>query len=179
MEWQRQTIGIGLIDGRAKIADYSGLGTGKTDHFVTVMGSKNRGEYLVLANISYFALGQQDDSKHGRGEWTCAVSRPLRGSLSEGEIYSDSRLEEMNVFFATSTWALTCGVNRKLVLDAAVIGFTSGPGTPGNAGFVGITYAFGTLYGPTIFRPRVFNGCRRKGNRENIGTRSACHAPAT
>ena len=123
-----------------KIADYSGLGTGKTGHFVTVMGGKNIGEYFVLANISYFALGQQDDSQHSRGEWTCAVSRPLRGSLSAGEIYGDSRLEEMNVSFATSTWALTCGVNRKLVLDAAVIGFTSGPGTPGNAAFVGITW---------------------------------------
>jgi hypothetical protein len=54
--------------------------------------------------------------------------------LAVAEIYGDSRLDEMNVSFATSTWALTYGVNRKLVLDAgAVIGFTSGLGTPGNA----------------------------------------------
>jgi hypothetical protein len=63
MEWQRETIGIERIGGRAKIADYSGLGSGKTDHFVTVMGSKNIGKYFVPANISYFAIGQQDDSK--------------------------------------------------------------------------------------------------------------------
>jgi hypothetical protein len=107
------------IGGRAKIADCSGLGTGKTHHFVTVMGSKNIGKCFVPANISYFAIGQQDDSKHSRGEWTCAVSRPLQGSLAAvAEIYGDSRLDEMNVSFATSTWALTYGVNRKLVLDA-------------------------------------------------------------
>jgi hypothetical protein len=63
MEWQRETIGIERIGGRAKIADYSGHGSGKTDHFVTVMGSKNIGKYFVPANISYFAIGQQDDSK--------------------------------------------------------------------------------------------------------------------
>jgi hypothetical protein len=155
MEWQRETIGIERIGGRAKIADYSGLGTGKTNHFVTVMGSKNIGKYFVLANISYFAIGQQDNSKHSRGEWTLAVSRPLKGSLSAvGEIYGHSRLREMNVPFTTSTWALTYGVNRTLVLDAgAVVGFTSGPGAPGNAAFVGIMYAFGTLYRPHHFPP--------------------------
>ena len=152
MEWQPETIGIERIGGRAKIADYSGLGTGKTDHFVIVMGSKNIGKYFVPANISYFAIGQPDNSKHSRGEWTFAVSRRLKSSLSAGEIYGDSRLDEMNVPFTTSTWALTCGVNRKLVLDAgAVIGLTSGLGPPGNAAFVGITYAFGTLYRPHHF----------------------------
>jgi HPt (histidine-containing phosphotransfer) domain-containing protein len=64
-----------------------------------------------------------------------------------------------------STWVLTYGVNRKLVLDAgAVVGFTASPGAPGNADFVGITYPFGTLNRPTIFRPQVFNGFRRKSN---------------
>jgi hypothetical protein len=181
MEWQRETIGIERIGGRAKIADYSGLGTGKTDHLVTGMGSKNIGKYFVAANISYFAIGQQDDSKHSRGEWTCAVSRPFKGSLSAvGEIYGDSRLDEMNVSFATSTWALTYRVNRKLVLDAgAVIGFTAGLGTPGNAALWESHTHLELCTGPTIFRPRVFNGCRRKSNRENIGTRSACRAPAS
>ena len=119
MEWQRETIGIERIAGRAKIAGDSGLGTGKTDHFVTVMGSKNIGKCFVPAIISYFAIGQQDDSKHSRGERRCAVSRPLKGSLSAvAEIYGDSRLDEMNLSFATSTWALTHRVNRKPVLGA-------------------------------------------------------------
>jgi hypothetical protein len=99
MEWQRETIGIERIGGRAKIADYSGLGTGKTDHFVTVMGSKNIGEYL-LANISYFAIGQQDDSRY----WTQGRDR----------------------IYCRPWHARECC-------------------------FVGITYAFGTLYRPHHF----------------------------
>jgi hypothetical protein len=131
----------------------TGLGSGKMDHIVTLMGTKNVGKLFVESNMSYFAIGEVTGT-HGKGEWTLLVTHPVWRALGVvGEVYRDSRLDGANVAYASSTWGLTYNVSRRLVLDGGTMqGLTYGPGAPGRSAFLGMTYAFGNVYRPNFVR---------------------------
>jgi len=135
----------------------SGLGSGKMDHIVTLMGTKNVGKLFVESNMSLFAIGEATGGTHGKAEWTLLMTHPVWHALGVvGEVYGDSRLDGADAAYASSTWGATYNVSRRLVLDGgAMQGLTSGPGAPGRSLFVGMTYAFGSVYQPNHVRIAV------------------------
>lgn len=134
-----------------------GLGSGKTDHMISLLVSKTIRGFSLSANACYFSIGQPQGGNDAKGEWTLVVSHSLKGKLgAEAEVYHDSRLNSANVSFTNSTWALTYNLSPRVVIDSgAYVGLTSGPGAPGRSVFVGLTYAVGSLYHPRHNRATV------------------------
>lgn len=135
----------------------TGLGSGKTDHMATLMAAKTIHGFSLVSNACYFSIGQPHGGNNSRGEVTLAVSHSLKGKFGAvGEVYYDSRLNQANVSFANSTWALTYNVSPRVVIDSgAYLGLTSGPGAPGRSVFMGLTYAVGSYYRPRHNRAPV------------------------
>jgi hypothetical protein len=125
-----------------------GLGSGQTDHMVMFLLGKTVKKYSIVMNVNYFAIGQPGGYYNNKSEWTLEVSRPLKGHWGVlGEVYYDSHLNAMNAAYGNSTWGVTYAVNPRLIFDAgAYVGFSNGPGVPGNSAFFGVSYAIGSLY---------------------------------
>ncbi len=135
----------------------AGLGSGKTDHMLTMMVGKTVHGFSVISNLCYFSIGQSTGGNNARSELTLAVSHSLKGKLGAvGEVYHDSRLNSANVAFTNSTWALTYNLRPRVVIDAGTYqAFNSGPGVPGRSVFVGLTYAVGSFYKPRHNHPAI------------------------
>jgi Putative MetA-pathway of phenol degradation len=124
------------------------MGSGYVDHQFLLMFGKTVGKTSVVANLNYFVIGTGHSHFNEKTEWTLMASRPIYRKLGViGEIYYDSHLNQSNLAFGNSTWALTYSANSRLVIDGgAYVGFSSGPGVPGTSAFVGVSYAVGNLY---------------------------------
>jgi hypothetical protein len=107
---------------------------------------------VVKTNIERIGGRAKIESAKGRGS-TVRLEIPLTlATIPALTVVAAKSVFAIPQAALVETWALTYGVNRKLLLDAgAAMGFNSGLGTPGNAAFVGITYAFGTQYRPHHF----------------------------
>jgi hypothetical protein len=107
---------------------------------------------VVKTNIERTGGRAKIESAKGRGS-TVRLEIPLTlATIPALTVVAGKSVFAIPQAALVDTWALTYGVNRKLLMDAgAAMGFNSGLGTPGNAAFVGITYAFGTLYRPHHF----------------------------
>jgi hypothetical protein len=126
----------------------AGLGSGMTDHAATLMLGKTVHGTTGVFNVTYFAIGQPAGGFNGKGEWTVALSHPLKRHFALiGEAYGDSRLNAMNDPYGASTWVLNYIHSPRLVFDVgASLALTSGPGAPGNSVFGGVTYALADVY---------------------------------
>jgi hypothetical protein len=126
----------------------TGLGSGYTDHLVMIMFGKTLGKFSVVSNVNFFEIGVGNGNYDHKTEFTLEASHPLKGHWGIlGEVYYDTHLNPSNVAYANSTWGITYTVNPRWIIDAGTyLSFSSGPGVPGKAAFVGVSYALANLY---------------------------------
>lgn len=124
-----------------------GLGSGRVDHNLTFLASKNLlgldwDFNYVLGWIGKEGKKSFDDSHL----FAVAFARPLFGPLGiTGEIYGGPRINRKIAGFASTDWALTYSVNPRVTLDAGVdVGLTSA--ARDITYFAGITIAVIDLY---------------------------------
>jgi len=123
------------------------LGSGRRDHFLTYLASKDFGGFHADFNAAYLLAGRSTEPGRDRNvQLALAVSRALRGPLGlTGEVYSSSRLNDENPAYGGTLWAASYTVNRRLTLDAALdVGLTSG--APRKRVLAGATLALGRVY---------------------------------
>ena len=133
----------------------NGLGSGRVDHSLTILTSKDVRHIHFDFNATQFWLGRQNGHGFDRNnQLNLAFSFPVRGPLQfTGEVYGDTEVNQTSPGFASSLWALTYAVRPRLVIDSGYeAGLTSGG--PRRHVFVGVTYSVGNLY-PGWRRRRV------------------------
>jgi len=124
-----------------------GLGTGRVDHAVGFLASKDIAKWHFDFNATHFLVGRQNASGFDHNDQiNLAFSRPIHGGLQfTGEFYGDTHLNAATPSFVSSLWALTYTITPRLVIDG---GFERGltAGGPQKHAFVGFTYSIGNLY---------------------------------
>lgn len=125
----------------------SGLGSGRVDHSLTFLASKDIRHVHFDFNATHFLIGRQGGSGFDQNDqFNLAFSRPIRGALDfTGEFYGDTTLNAANPGFVSSLWALSYVVNPRLVIDG---GFEGGltAGGPQRHVFAGLTYSIANVY---------------------------------
>jgi hypothetical protein len=124
-----------------------GLGTGRVDHGFTFLASKDINHFHFDFNVTEFLIGRSKASGLDKSQQVnLAFSRAIRGGLEvTGEVYRESRLNQMTPGFVSSPWALTYKVLPRLVIDCGFeVGLTSGG--PHRHAFAGATYSIANLY---------------------------------
>lgn len=125
----------------------NGLGTGRVDHEFTFLASKDIKRFHVDFNVTEFLIGRPDASGFDENQQiNVAFSHAIRGRLEvTGEVYKQTRLNQMTPGFVSSPWALTYTILPRLVIDG---GFEVGLGSggPHRHAFVGATYSITNLY---------------------------------
>jgi hypothetical protein len=126
-----------------------GLGSGRYDHQIKLLASKDvRGIHFDL-NASVFQVGRPDKSGSDRNEEVnLAFSHPIyKALLFTGEFYGDTKLGRNSPAYASGLWAFTYAITPRLVIDAGMDhGLTSS--SPHNRIiFAGFTYSIAALYG--------------------------------
>ena len=127
--------------------DKNGLGTGRVDHALTFLASKDIAHIHFDFNATQYWIGRQGAPGFDRNnQLNLAFSFPIRGPLQfTGEFYGDTELNRDSPGFASSLWALTYTVTPRLVIDG---GFEAGltEGGPHRHAFAGLTYSIANLY---------------------------------
>jgi hypothetical protein len=125
----------------------NGLGTGRVDHEFTFLASKDIKRFHVDFNVTEFIIGRPDAFGFDENQqMNVAFSHPIHGGLEvTGEVYKQTRLNQMTPGFISSPWALTYTVLPRLVIDG---GFEVGLGSggPHRHAFVGATYSITNIY---------------------------------
>jgi hypothetical protein len=125
----------------------AGLGSGRVDHSLTFLASKDIAGLHFDFNLSQFWIGRQDGTGFDQGQQlNLAFSHVIHGKLQfTGEFYGDTQMGASNPAFASSLWALTYAVTPRFVIDS---GFEAGltSGGPHRHLFVGATYSIINLY---------------------------------
>lgn len=124
-----------------------GLGTGRVDHSVTLLASKDIATVHFDFNATHSWIGREAASGFDQNDQlNLAFSRPVRGGLGfTGEFYGDTQLSRNTPRFVSSLWALTYTINPRFVIDG---GFEGGltSGGPHRHVFAGLTYSIGNFY---------------------------------
>lgn len=124
-----------------------GLGTGRVDHSLSFLASKDIAGVHLDFNATHFWIGRPDASGFDQNDQlNLAFSRPIHKALGfTGEFYGDTQLNQDTASFVSSLWALTYTVTPRLVIDG---GFEAGltSGGPHRHAFVGLTYSIAGLY---------------------------------
>lgn len=125
----------------------NGLGTGRVDHAFTFLASKDIEHFHVDFNVSEFLTGRPDPSGFDKNQQiNVAFSHPIHGRLEvTGEVYKQTRLNQMTPGFVSSPWALTYTVLPRFVIDGGFeVGLTDRG--PHRHALVGATYSIIDLY---------------------------------
>jgi hypothetical protein len=131
-----------------------GLGSGRVDHALTFLASKDIGKFHADFNATELWIGRAGASGFDRNQqMNLAVSHGLVGGLQiQGEWYGDTRLNATSPEFVSSLWALTYAVTPRFVIDSGYeLGLTAGG--PHRHVFAGLTYSIGNLYPGWRHRP--------------------------
>ncbi|MFY9559100.1 MAG: transporter [Terriglobales bacterium] len=124
-----------------------GLGSGRVDHALTFLASKDILHTHFDFNVTHFGLGRQSAQGFDHNDQlNLAFSHAIRGPLQfTGEFYGETRLNQATPGFASTLWALTYTVHPRLVIDG---GFEAGltSGGPHRHAFFGATYSIGNFY---------------------------------
>jgi hypothetical protein len=124
-----------------------GFGSGRVDHAITMLESKDLAGFHFDVNETYFLIGRQNASGFDENlQMNLALSHPLKGHLSiNGEFYGDTELNASQPAFASTLWALTYGITPRLVIDGGIDeGLTHGANQ--KRVFAGVTYSIANLY---------------------------------
>ncbi len=124
-----------------------GLGSGRVDHALTLLASKDIRRVHLDFNVTEFLVGRSGaPGSDSNQQMNLSFSTGIHGPLQfTGEIYGDSRLNRTTPGFVSSLWALSYTVTPRLVLDG---GFEAGltSGGPQRHLFFGATYSIANLY---------------------------------
>jgi hypothetical protein len=124
-----------------------GLGSGRVDHGIGVLLSKDIAKIHFDFNETHFLMGRPQGSGYDQlDQINLAFSRLLGRKLDfTGEIYGETELNASTPGFASSLWALTYAITPRLVIDG---GFEAGltSGGPHRHAFAGVTYSIANLY---------------------------------
>jgi hypothetical protein len=123
------------------------LGSGRVDHFVTLLASKDIAKVHFDFNATHFWIGRpQTGGFDQNDQFNLAFSFFIHGPLEfTGELYGDTTLNAANPSSVSSLWALEYVVNPRLVLDGGFEGGLTDNG-PHRHVFVGATYSIANLY---------------------------------
>jgi len=140
------TLAFGYAAKIPSASEPKGLGTGKVDHSITFLASKDVDGIHFDFNISHFLLGRDNRGHDHAEQGNLAFSHFLKKKLEfTGELYGETYANPSNPEFVSSLWALTYGVSPRLVIDGGFeIGITSGG--PHRHAFVGFTYSIVNVY---------------------------------
>jgi len=133
-----------------------GFGSGRVDHAITLLESKDLAGFHFDVNETYFLIGRQGAPGFDENvQMNLAFSHPLKGHLSiTGEFYGDTKLNVSQPAFASTLWALTYGITPRLVIDGGIDeGLTHGANQ--KRFFAGVTYSIANLY----------SAIKRRGNK--------------
>jgi hypothetical protein len=123
------------------------LGTGRVDHSLTFLASKDIAGVHFDFNATHFWIARESALGFDHNdELNLAFSRIIRGRLGfTGEFYGETQLNRTTPSFVSSLWALTYTIHPRLVIDG---GFEGGltSGGPHRHVFAGFTYSIGNLY---------------------------------
>ncbi len=130
-----------------------GLGTGRMDHQIKLLASKDLGSTHFDFNASALIIGRP--ASRGRdtaAEIDLSFSHPLWKQLAlTGEIYGDTRLNDSVPGYTSTLWALTYALTPRLVVDAGMDAAVT-PNAPFRKRFfMGFVYSLGELY-PSLRR---------------------------
>lgn len=124
-----------------------GLGSGRVDHFVTFLASKDIAKIHFDFNATHFWIGRPQTGGFDQNDQiNLAFSFFIHGPLEfTGELYGDTALNAANPSYASSLWAFGYVVKPRLVIDG---GFEGGltDGGPHRHVFAGATYSIANLY---------------------------------
>lgn len=123
------------------------LGSGRVDHQLTFLATKDIFGTHFDFNTSYFLIGREGAPGFDRNaQLNLAFSHRLKGHLAfTGEFYGNTELNSATPGFASTLWALTYAISPRLVIDGGVdVGLTHA--APQKRVFVGLTYSIANLY---------------------------------
>jgi hypothetical protein len=125
----------------------NGLGTGRVDHSFTFGASESIAHFNLDFNFTQFLIGRPTASGFDANQQLAlAFSHAIHGRLQfAGEFYGETQLNQTTPGYASSLWALTYSIIRRLVIDG---GFEAGltSGGPHRHAFIGATYSIADLY---------------------------------
>lgn len=125
----------------------NGLGTGRVDHSVTFLASKDIKHFHIDLNVTEFLIGRSNSLGVDKNQQVnLAFSHAIyRGLEFTGEVYGETRLNRTTPGYVSSPWALTYTVASRFVIDGGFeVGLTSAG--PHRHVFVGATYSIANLY---------------------------------
>lgn len=125
-----------------------GLGTGKYDHQIRFLASKDILGVHFDFNTAYFFLGRPaGGGTDQNAEMNLAFSHPIYKKLQfTGELYGDFRFNNGAPSFADGLWALTFNVTPRLVLDSGIDHALTSTAPFHRTYFVGVTYSIQDVY---------------------------------
>ena len=132
-----------------------GLGTGKTDHVLKLLVSKDLGGFHFDFNTAYILAGRVQSSGYDHDFLlTLSGAHKLHGPLGiTAELYGFSRLNRDVPGYTSNLWALTFTATPRLVFDSGIdVGLTSG--APRKTVFAGFTYSIVDLNAKILRRGR-------------------------
>jgi hypothetical protein len=141
------TLAISYAAKAPTASEEKGLGSGRVDHSLTFLASKDISGVHFDFNTTAFFIGQP--ARQGfdlNFQFNLSLSRPIKGSLGfTGEFYGNTELNSLTPGFASTLWALTYNVSPRLVLDGGIDTGLS-HGATQKRFFVGMTYSIANLY---------------------------------
>jgi len=125
-----------------------GFGTGKYDHQIRFLASKDILGVHFDFNTAYFFLGRPSPGGTDQNaEMNLAFSHPVYKKLQfTGEFYGDMRFNSGAPAFADGLWALTYTVTPRLVIDSGIDHALSSTSPFHRSYFVGVTYSIADVY---------------------------------
>lgn len=125
-----------------------GLGTGKYDHQMQFLASKDFGGSHFDFNTSYFFFGRRAaGGTDQNAEMNLTFSHTLHKKLAfQAEFYGDYRFNNGAPAYADGLWALTYTVKPRLVLDAGIDHGLTSTAPFRKTYFVGVTYSILDVY---------------------------------
>src|SRR5882762_9879644 len=126
----------------------NGLGTGKYDHQIRFLASKDILGVHFDFNTAYFFLGRPSSGGTDQNaQMNLAFSHPIYKKLQfTGEFYGDMRFNSGALAFADGLWALTYTVTPRLVIDSGIDHALNSAAPFHRTYFVGVTYSIADIY---------------------------------
>ena len=144
---QRPSMSIALSSKIPTATD--SLGSGKWDHQILWLASKDIGAYHADLNLDFEFLGRSDASGYDNVVAPAlAISHSFkRNYVIAGEISGTTRQNHEEPGTLSTLWAISYSVRPRFVIDSAVSFNLKGPGS--NCTFLGgFTYSIADLYHP-------------------------------
>ena len=125
-----------------------GLGTGKYDHLLHLLASKDIRGFHFDFNTSYFFLGRPAmGGTDQNAQMNLAFSHGIYKKLQfTGEFYGNMQYNNGTRSYADGLWALTVNVTPRLVIDAGIDHALNSAAPFRRNYFVGVTYSIADIY---------------------------------